>query len=86
MPVKHGALLGIPRVRFVQPQNLVVPLGINNKHSRGLIGGGQAIDSVYLKAQHISSAGVPRNRLALADIAKKMMPFAGSKLLNLQTD
>ncbi len=45
-------------------------------------GSGQTINSVDFKSQHISAAGVPWDRLALADIAKEMMFRAGGELLD----
>jgi hypothetical protein len=57
-------------------------MGINKDHCSELFGSGQTIYSVDFKAQHISPAGIPWDRLALADIAKEMMFRAGGKLLD----
>ncbi len=57
-------------------------MGINKDHCSELFGTGQTIYSVNLKAQHISAAGIPWNRLALADIPKEMMFRPEGKLLD----
>ena len=57
-------------------------MGINKDHCSELFGSGQTIYSVDFKAQHISAAGVPWDRPALADIAEEMMFRAGGKLLD----
>ena len=86
VPIEHCSLLWIPRVRFVHSNNLVVMMGINKNHRSELFGRRQTIDSVDFKAQNISTAGIPRDRLALADIAKEMMLRAGGKLFDFQFD
>ena len=47
-------------------------------------GSGHAIDPVDLQAENVPSAGVPRDRPALADIPEEMMLRAGGDLLDLQ--
>jgi len=69
-------------VAFIQPNNLVVPLGIHQNHRSKFLGRGQTIDSVDLKPQHISATGIPGDRPALADVAKEMMFRSGGKLLD----
>ena len=61
-------------------------VGVHEDHGGELFRGGQAIDSVDFKAQHIPAARVPWDRLALADITEEMMLRAGGELLDLQVD
>ena len=59
-------------------------MGINKDHCSKLFGSGQTIYSVDFKAQHISAAGVPWDRLALTYIAKEVMFRTGGKLLDCE--
>jgi len=68
-------------VAFIQANNLVVISGVDKDHRGELFRGWQTIYSVDFKAEDISAAFVPGNRLALADISEEMMLCAGGKLL-----
>ena len=59
---------------------------INKDHCSELFGSGQTIYSVDFKAQHISATGVPRYRLALADVTEEMMSGAVGDLFYLQPE
>ena len=67
---------------FVQSDDSVVPMRVDENHGCVLFGLRQAVDSVDLKAQYISVASIPRDCLALPDIAKEMMFRTEGKLLN----
>ena len=59
---------------------------IDKDHGGELFWSGQAIDSVDLKTQDISAAGVPRNSLALAYVAEEMMFRPKGELLDGESD
>ena len=76
VPVEHGALLGVPAAGFIQCNHPVILPCIDNANSCGLIGQGHAINPVNLETENITAAGVPRDGLALADIAEEMVTGA----------
>ena len=59
---------------------------IYKNHRGELFGSGHTVYSVDLKTKHISAAGVPGNRLALAYVAEEMMFIAGGELLDGESD
>lgn len=71
-------------MRFVHAQDLVVQMGVNDDYCGSLFRIWHAIYGIDFKSQDIATAGVPRDRPALADITKQMMFRAGGNLLDLQ--
>jgi len=67
---------------LVQSDDSVASMRIDKNHGCILFGFRQAVDSVDLKAQYISAASIPRDCLALADIAKEMMFRAKGELFS----
>ena len=76
VPVKHGALLGVPAVGFVDLNDPVVLPCINDANRGRLSGKRHAIDLVNPETKNIAPTGIPRDGLALADIAEEMVAGA----------
>ena len=71
-------------MRSVDSNDLVATLGVNKDDGRGIFWLGKSIDFVDLKCENVSSAGIPRDRPALAYVPEEMMLRAGGDLLDLQ--
>lgn len=61
---------------FIQMNDPVSVLGINDADRSGFIGFGHPVNPVNFKAENIAPACIPWNGLALANVTKEMMQSA----------
>ena len=73
VPVKHGALLWVPAVGFIDGDDFVIVLSVNHTNGCGFIRLRHSVYLVNFKTENIAATAVPRYGLALANVAEEMM-------------
>ena len=84
VPVKHGALLGVPAVGFIEGNDFVLVVGIDHANGCCFIWRGHPVNTVNFKAENVTATGIPGNGLALANVTEEMMFRTGSDLFNIK--
>ena len=86
IPVEHRALLRIPGAGLLDAQDLVVLTSVDDDDGRGLLRPGHAVDMVDLEPEDVPPAGVPGDRLTLADVAEEVVLRPRRDLLDLERE
>ncbi len=73
MPVKHRSLLKVPRPCRFDRQHAVIVVGVDQHNLGRIVGPRHTVVEIGPQRQNVPPALIPRNREALADVAKKMM-------------
>ena len=84
IPIKHSALLGVPRVCLVDRDKLVVIMSVNEHDHGGIFWPGHPVNSIDLHAENVATAGIPGNGSTLPDVAEEVVVRAVGELLDVE--
>ena len=76
IPIKHRALLWIPGMCFIDWNDCVILLSINENDGRRFFSQWHSVYGIDFHGKDVASTRIPRNRLTLANVTKKVMPFS----------